>query len=216
MRKSNSTNRQFSLAQKYEDQIMRQEKRDTEQIIAERCMAKTRAAIRVPQTAYAAAEIYVATYMQANPGPGAYAVVEEDGTLLAHDWPDHTSGYRLELTALIAAMEHTGAWPSSVVIYTTGKSIASYLVGGQAAKWRDNGWRKADGDQVAHRDLLERALDQYEKRCPSFMSCAPSASIAMRRCAMMAEQIFECGEARCCAPPPLKRKLRSRGSRICA
>jgi len=193
MRKSNSTNRQLPLAQKYEDQILRREVRDREKIIAERCMAKTRAAIRVPQTAYAAAEIYVATYMQANPGPGAYAVVEEDGTLLAHDWPDHTSGYRLELMASIAAMEHTRACPSSVVIYTTGKSIASYLVDGQAARWRDNGWRKADGDQVAHRDLLERALDQYEKRCPSFMSCAPSASIAMRRCAMMAEEVFEAG-----------------------
>ena len=179
------------MSQRGENEIMREEMRFREKIIAERCMDMVRTPQKKftePRIVEADITIHVATHMKDNPGPGAYAVSVDDGSPVEVDYLADTTGPHLELVAMNAAVQRSAALPGSVVIYTTTANTANYLNNGQAEKWKANGWRKADGDRVKHWDLWAKLLAHYEIRDPAIVYLLQGATPAMKRCANAAKR----------------------------
>ena len=189
-------NRQLPMSQRGENEIMHQEMRDREKIIAEQCMDMVRTPQKKftePRTVEADITIHVATHMKDNPGPGAYAMCVDDGTPedpYCH-WEAHTTGPHLELIALNAALQRVASLNGSAVIHTTTANTAKYLHDGTAARWKAKGGHKADGDRVKHWELWEPVLAHYETRDLTIVYQTCNATAAMRRCADVAERPFQ-------------------------
>lgn len=188
--------RQLPLAQHYENSIMHQEMCDREKIIAGRCMDM----VRIPQKKFseprivdADVTIHVATHMKDNPGPGAYAIMADDGSTADVDYLAETTGWHLELVAINAALQSVKGVFGSAVMNTTAANIVKYLNNGQVAKWSANGWRKSHGEPIAHSELWRVLLARYEIRDPAIVVTARNASPAMRKCAEVAKQTFKSG-----------------------
>ncbi len=105
-----------------------------------------------------------------NPGPGgwAYAILWEDGALVAEKWGAEpaTTNNRMELSAAVAALERvlsdSALAGSDVTLYTDSqyvqKGISTWI-----HSWKRNGWRTASKDPVKNRDLWQR-LDELSGR----------------------------------------------------
>jgi len=103
-----------------------------------------------------------------NPGPGGWAyVIVADGTI-KEKWGAEraTTNNRMELSAVIAALETVIAEPSfagrPVTVYTDSqyvqKGISLWI-----ASWKRNGWRTASKDPVKNKELWQ-ALDTLASR----------------------------------------------------
>jgi len=67
-----------------------------------------------------------------------------------------TTNNRMELTAAIEGLRCIGAERSAVRIYTDSAYVKNPMVRGWVARWHGNGFRTAEGAQVANRDLWEQ------------------------------------------------------------
>ena len=93
-----------------------------------------------------------------NPGPGGWgAIVVTDKrhvTELGGSSP-HTTNNRMELTGVIAALQHITNQPWPVAIHTDStyviRGITQWVWG-----WRKRGWKTAQGGDVLNRDLWEQ------------------------------------------------------------
>ncbi len=107
--------------------------------------------------------IYTDGACSGNPGRGGYGVV----MLTAEKRRELSAGYRrttnnrMELLAAITGLE-TLRFPCRVTLFTDSEYMANGITKGWAAKWRKNGWRKADKSPVANPDLWERLLNLCE------------------------------------------------------
>ena len=73
-----------------------------------------------------------------------------------------TTNNIMELTALIKALEYVGPEPSLLI-----RCDSKYVIDAMtkwAPGWRRKGWKKADGQPVKNRELVERLLNLYEGR----------------------------------------------------
>lgn len=90
-----------------------------------------------------------------NPGPGGWAWYAEENTWRAGG-EKATTNNRMEITAVIEVLEHLDG-PLHII-------CDSRYVVDLATKWRygwkRRGWRKADGTEIANRDLVE-VLDMH-------------------------------------------------------
>lgn len=92
-----------------------------------------------------------------NPGPGGWAVVIGDGSgeLAMHSGAvPHTTNNRMEMTAVIEALERLAPGQSAVILSDSDLTVRGcneWRFG-----WRRRRWRKGDGSAVANRDLWER------------------------------------------------------------
>ena len=96
-----------------------------------------------------------------NPGPGGYGIV-----ILVDDRRQELSGgfrlttnYRMELTACIVALEQLEQKDRPIILYSDSRYVVNGINRGWAAKWRRNGWKKADGKEAVNQDLWTRLLD---------------------------------------------------------
>lgn len=97
-----------------------------------------------------------------NPGPGGWAWVEHISGARDSGGAAHTTNNIMELTALIQALEHV---PSNCDLLI--RADSQYVINVMtkwAAGWRRKGWKKADGNPVANRELVEHLLSLYEER----------------------------------------------------
>lgn len=97
-----------------------------------------------------------------NPGPGGWAWVEQRTGTHQSGGAHSTTNNRMELTALIRALEFVPADASLLI-----RADSSYVINSLtkwAKGWRARGWRKADGKPVLNRELIERLLNLYEAR----------------------------------------------------
>ena len=92
-----------------------------------------------------------------NPGPGGWgAIVLADDhhvTELGGGSP-HTTNNKMELSGVIAALQHIANQPGPVAIYTD----STYVIQGITQwvwGWRKRGWKTAQGGDVLNRDLWE-------------------------------------------------------------
>jgi ribonuclease HI len=93
-----------------------------------------------------------------NPGPGGWgAIVVTDHhhvTELGGGSP-HTTNNKMELSAVIAALQHIANQPGSVAVYTD----STYVIQGITQwvwAWRKRGWKTAQGGDVLNWDLWEQ------------------------------------------------------------
>lgn len=92
-----------------------------------------------------------------NPGPGGWAAIgvsDEDSCIwTVHGRESYTTNNRMELTALIAALERCK--PGDVVY--TDSSLCRNTVCVWAQRWEALDWRKPDGQTPSNLDLVKRA-----------------------------------------------------------
>jgi ribonuclease HI len=104
-------------------------------------------------------EIYTDGACRGNPGPGGWAALLRRGTheRQIHGAEPHTTNNRMELTAVIRALEALRR-PVAARVYTDSeyvrRGITEWL-----ASWKARGWRTADRKPVKNQDLWEQ-LDQ--------------------------------------------------------
>ncbi|MFT0848141.1 ribonuclease H [Actinomycetaceae bacterium L2_0104] len=97
-----------------------------------------------------------------NPGPGGWAWVEQRSGARGSGGAARTTNNIMELTALIEALEFVGPGPSLLI-----RCDSQYVINTVtkwAPNWRRKGWKKADGQPVKNRELVERLLNLYEGR----------------------------------------------------
>ncbi|MDD7466200.1 MAG: ribonuclease HI [Actinomycetaceae bacterium] len=97
-----------------------------------------------------------------NPGPGGWAWLEQITGAYQCGGDASTTNNRMELIALIRALEFVPPEASLLV-----RADSSYVINSLtkwAKGWRARGWRKADGKPVLNRELIEALLNLYEAR----------------------------------------------------
>ncbi len=96
-----------------------------------------------------------------NPGPGGYGAV----ILYNDECIELSGGYRLttnnrmELMGCIAALRKLDVLNKPVVLYSDSSYVVNGISKGWAAKWRKNGWRKANKEPALNTDLWSELLD---------------------------------------------------------
>jgi len=93
-----------------------------------------------------------------NPGPGGYGVVFEDGRQFSGGFAPTTNN-RMELMAVIVALEALGKETRPILIYSDSRYVINGISKGWAASWKKRGWKKSDGKPALNPDLWQRLLD---------------------------------------------------------
>lgn len=100
-----------------------------------------------------------------NPGPGgcAFRLFAPDGQVTEKKrYSLYATSNQVKMQAVIEALEATPEGVSVLVCLDSG-----YIKDGSEkylARWRSNGWRKADGNEVANRELWARIVGLSETR----------------------------------------------------
>ena len=108
--------------------------------------------------------IYTDGAARGNPGPGGYGIVLMSGQYRKELSQGYrlTTNNRMELLAVIVALETLKIGNSIVTIYTDSKyvmqGIQDWLAG-----WKNNGWRTAGRKPVKNQDLWQ-ALDEQTQQ----------------------------------------------------
>jgi len=99
--------------------------------------------------------IYADGGCRGNPGPGGWGVVLRSGGVEKELWGSeaHTTNNRMELTAVIRALEALKR-PTAVQVHTDSqyvqKGISEWI-----HNWKRNGWRTSDKQPVKNADLWQ-------------------------------------------------------------
>ncbi|MBQ7959295.1 MAG: ribonuclease HI, partial [Oscillospiraceae bacterium] len=98
-----------------------------------------------------------------NPGPGGYGAILRYGEHIKElsGGEEHTTNNRMELTAVITALEALKE-PCLVVLTTDSKYVVDGIEKGWAKSWRENGWKKKDKKPALNPDLWGKLLDLLE------------------------------------------------------
>jgi ribonuclease HI len=104
--------------------------------------------------------IYTDGAASGNPGPGGYGAVMlyKDKRKELSEGFKHTTNNRMELMAVIVALENLKNEGSQVIVYSDSK----YVVNSIEKKWID-GWKKRNFKNVKNVDLWLRFLALYKK-----------------------------------------------------
>ena len=97
-----------------------------------------------------------------NPGPGGYGVViqadEDQPAQELSGGYNHTTNNRMEMTAVIKALEILEGTSSPVVLHSDSKYVVDALNKGWAQNWHKRNWHKSDGNPALNADLWKRLL----------------------------------------------------------
>ena len=108
-------------------------------------------------------EIFTDGACSGNPGPGGWGAVlrykQHEKELSGGE--AETTNNRMELTSLIAALEHLKE-PCEITLCSDSKYVIDGLEKGWAKGWRARGWKKADKSPALNPDLWEKLLNLTE------------------------------------------------------
>ena len=108
-------------------------------------------------------EIFTDGACSGNPGPGGWGAVlrykQHEKELSGGE--AQTTNNRMELTALIAALEQLKE-PCEITLCSDSKYVIDGLEKGWAKGWRARGWKKSDKSPALNPDLWGRLLDLCE------------------------------------------------------
>lgn len=100
-----------------------------------------------------------------NPGAGGYGAVLMQGNKrkeIAQGYR-HTTNNRMEILAVIKALELIKTPMQVIKLHTDSKLIVDTMTKGWLQKWQRNGWRKADKTLVLNKDLWEKLAIENSK-----------------------------------------------------
>ena len=99
-----------------------------------------------------------------NPGPGGWGavhVVDDEIVAEAYGHEDHTTNNRMELTALLHALELVPVGTPATVY--SDSNLAVRTINEWAAGWKRRGWRRKTGP-VENLDLVEAVYEGFRAR----------------------------------------------------
>ena len=104
--------------------------------------------------------IYTDGACSGNPGPGGWGamLMYKDKTLEISGYEAHTTNNRMELTAVIRALQALKE-PCAVELWSDSKYVIDALDKGWALGWRKKGWVKSDKKPALNPDLWTLLLD---------------------------------------------------------
>ena len=99
-----------------------------------------------------------------NPGPGGWGAIVVSGSTVVElgGGEDHTTNNRMELTAVISALESIGE-EREMTVYTD----SAYVLNGitrWVKGWQKNKWKTSQKEDVINKDLWERLVEVTEHR----------------------------------------------------
>lgn len=108
-----------------------------------------------------------------NPGPGGYGVVIQEHP----DGPakelsggfSHTTNNRMEMTAVIKALEALQGTGSPVVVHSDSRYVVDALNKGWASSWQKRGWKRSNGQPALNPDLWAQLLPLVQSMDVSFV-----------------------------------------------
>lgn len=115
-------------------------------------------------------DLYTDGACSGNPGPGGYGAIlifkgiEKE---LSGGFPETTNN-RMEIYAVIVGLEQLKE-SCEVTVYSDSAYTVNAYLQGWIRGWKKNGWRKADGKDVANVDLWQRLDALTEKHCVTFV-----------------------------------------------
>lgn len=107
-------------------------------------------------------EVYTDGSCLGNPGKGGWAVVFPNREIIHGSAPDTTNN-RMELLAVVQAIEHTRRESETLKIYSD-SMYAVQILQLWLEKWKNNGWKTVTGRKVANKDLLVRLSNSLAGR----------------------------------------------------
>jgi ribonuclease HI len=97
-----------------------------------------------------------------NPGPGGYGVVirehPDSQALELSGSYGHTTNNRMEMTAVIKALQALQGTDSPVVVHSDSRYVVDALTKGWAAGWEKRGWKRSNGQPALNPDLWKQLL----------------------------------------------------------
>lgn len=133
--------------------------------------------------------IYTDGAASGNPGPGGYGAVMlyKDKRKELSEGFKHTTNNRMELMAVIVALEHLKNEGSQVIVYSDSK----YVVDSVEKKWIDS-WVKKNFKNVKNVDLWLRFLALYKKHHIKFKWVKGHAdNVENNRCDVLAVEAYK-------------------------
>ena len=133
--------------------------------------------------------IYTDGAASGNPGPGGYGAVMlyKDKRKEISEGFKYTTNNRMELLAVIVALEHLKNLGSHVIVYSDSK----YVVDSIEKKWID-GWIKKNFKNVKNVDLWLRFLALYKKHHVKFKWVKGHAdNVENNRCDVLAVEAYK-------------------------
>ena len=95
-----------------------------------------------------------------NPGPAGWAWVIDDKRWAAGGWDESTNN-RAELQAVIEILKATAHTHEDLLILADSKYVINSVTKWMPV-WRLKGWKKANGQDVLNRDLMEALWEQVD------------------------------------------------------
>ena len=95
-----------------------------------------------------------------NPGPAGWAWVIDDKRWAAGGWEESTNN-RAELQAVIEILKATAHTNEDLLILADSKYVINSVTKWMPV-WRLKGWKKANGQDVLNRDLMEELWEQVD------------------------------------------------------
>lgn len=135
--------------------------------------------------------IYTDGAARGNPGKGGYGIVLMSGSHRKEIAQAYrlTTNNRMELLAVIVALESLKPGDHQITIYSDSK----YVVDAFLKRWID-GWVRKNWDKVKNPDLWQRLLPLYKKLKPQFVWVKGHASNPMNnRCDELATEAADQG-----------------------
>ncbi len=129
-------------------------------------------------------QIYTDGACTGNPGPGGYGIVLISGKYRKEIWQGYrlTTNNRMELLAVIVALESLKKSGSFVTIYTDSKYVSEAI----NQNWLKN-WEKKEFKKVKNPDLWKRFLKIYQKHNVNFIWVKAHAdNVENNRCDLLA------------------------------
>ena len=110
-------------------------------------------------------ELYTDGAHSSSTNYGGWAVVYTiNNTLNSHSGFEYdTTNNRMELTAIIMALQIIRARPYDAVIYTDSAYISNCFAQKWYEKWRKNNWKTSKKTDVLNQDLWQQILKLYEE-----------------------------------------------------
>ena len=79
------------------------------------------------------------------------------------------SDWEVQLSAILQVLK-LPLGDCKVVIYSSDESLMAHLSGGSLWRWRENGWRRSNGELIQCRKLLAQIADKMSERSVEFAS----------------------------------------------